>query len=56
MLPLFRNIHHSADIFSNPGKFDPSRFEVIIICLIVCSTVFNVLEYDVIFNMIWLLI
>ncbi|CAH2078548.1 unnamed protein product [Thlaspi arvense] len=28
VLPLFRNIHHSADIFSNPGKFDPSRFEV----------------------------
>ncbi|CAF2025315.1 unnamed protein product [Brassica napus] len=29
VLPLFRNIHHSADIFSNPGKFDPSRFEVV---------------------------
>ncbi|XP_010434431.1 PREDICTED: abscisic acid 8'-hydroxylase 1-like [Camelina sativa] len=28
VLPLFRNIHHSADIFKNPGKFDPSRFEV----------------------------
>ncbi|KAL9287386.1 putative (+)-abscisic acid 8'-hydroxylase [Arabidopsis thaliana] len=28
VLPLFRNINHSADIFSNPGKFDPSRFEV----------------------------
>ncbi|KAF8051363.1 hypothetical protein N665_1739s0003 [Sinapis alba] len=28
VLPLFRNIHHSSDIFSNPGKFDPSRFEV----------------------------
>ncbi|EOA16592.1 hypothetical protein CARUB_v10004758mg [Capsella rubella] len=28
VLPLFRNIHHSADIFANPGKFDPSRFEV----------------------------
>ncbi|KAL0890069.1 hypothetical protein Bca101_014052 [Brassica carinata] len=28
VLPLFRNIHHSADIFSNPEKFDPSRFEV----------------------------
>ncbi|CAN6913146.1 unnamed protein product [Brassica oleracea] len=28
VLPLFRNIHHSSDIFSNPSKFDPSRFEV----------------------------
>ncbi|CAN8274505.1 unnamed protein product [Cochlearia groenlandica] len=28
VLPLFRNIHHSADIFENPSKFDPSRFEV----------------------------
>lgn len=28
VLPLFRNIHHNADFFSDPGKFDPSRFEV----------------------------
>ncbi|XP_054810431.1 abscisic acid 8'-hydroxylase CYP707A2-like [Prosopis cineraria] len=28
VLPLFRNIHHSADNFNEPDKFDPSRFEV----------------------------
>ncbi|KAI3692137.1 hypothetical protein L6452_31946 [Arctium lappa] len=28
VLPLFRNIHHSADNFSDPEKFDPSRFQV----------------------------
>ncbi|KAK7262812.1 hypothetical protein RJT34_30393 [Clitoria ternatea] len=28
VLPLFRNIHHSADNFKEPQKFDPSRFEV----------------------------
>lgn len=28
VLPLFRNIHHCADNFSDPEKFDPSRFEV----------------------------
>ncbi|KAI3756221.1 hypothetical protein L1987_56039 [Smallanthus sonchifolius] len=28
VLPLFRNIHHSADNFPDPEKFDPSRFQV----------------------------
>lgn len=28
VLPLFRNIHHSSDNFTDPEKFDPSRFEV----------------------------
>lgn len=28
VLPLFRIIHHSADFFPHPDKFDPSRFEV----------------------------
>ncbi|GKV32907.1 hypothetical protein SLEP1_g41473 [Rubroshorea leprosula] len=27
VLPLFRSIHHCADFFPNPEKFDPSRFE-----------------------------
>ncbi|XP_059431311.1 abscisic acid 8'-hydroxylase 2 [Corylus avellana] len=28
VLPLFRTIHHSAEFFPRPEKFDPSRFEV----------------------------
>lgn len=28
VLPLFRSIHHCADFFPQPQKFDPSRFEV----------------------------
>ncbi|KAH8520337.1 hypothetical protein Peur_039191 [Populus x canadensis] len=28
VLPLFRSIHHCADFFPRPEKFDPSRFEV----------------------------
>ncbi|XP_022763368.1 abscisic acid 8'-hydroxylase 4-like isoform X3 [Durio zibethinus] len=28
VMPLFRNIHHNPEFFSNPHDFDPSRFEV----------------------------
>ncbi|XP_057975554.1 abscisic acid 8'-hydroxylase CYP707A1-like [Malania oleifera] len=28
VLPLFRNIHYNPTFFSDPQKFDPSRFEV----------------------------
>ncbi|KAJ8763272.1 hypothetical protein K2173_026173 [Erythroxylum novogranatense] len=28
VMPLFRNIHHNPEYFSDPQKFDPSRFEV----------------------------
>lgn len=27
-MPLFRNIHHNPEFFTDPQKFDPSRFEV----------------------------
>ncbi|KAK9286951.1 hypothetical protein L1049_015359 [Liquidambar formosana] len=28
VMPLFRNIHHNPEFFSDPQNFDPSRFEV----------------------------
>ncbi|KAA8536199.1 hypothetical protein F0562_028677 [Nyssa sinensis] len=28
VMPLFRNIHHNPKFFTDPQKFDPSRFEV----------------------------
>ncbi|KAJ4760957.1 Abscisic acid 8'-hydroxylase 3 [Rhynchospora pubera] len=28
VMPLFRNIHHNAEFFQDPDKFNPSRFEV----------------------------
>ncbi|XP_027065225.1 abscisic acid 8'-hydroxylase CYP707A1-like [Coffea arabica] len=27
-MPLFRNIHHNQEFFTEPQRFDPSRFEV----------------------------
>ncbi|KAJ4701754.1 Abscisic acid 8'-hydroxylase [Melia azedarach] len=27
VMPLFRNIHHNPEFFTDPHKFDPSRFE-----------------------------
>ncbi|KAM7252328.1 hypothetical protein ACFE04_024211 [Oxalis oulophora] len=27
VMPLFRNIHHNPEFFSDPKKFDPARFE-----------------------------
>ena len=34
VLPLFRSIHHCADFFPQPEKFDPSRFEVLLLLVI----------------------
>ncbi|GLJ55943.1 hypothetical protein SUGI_1201000 [Cryptomeria japonica] len=28
VMPLFRNIHHSSEVFADPHNFDPSRFEM----------------------------
>ncbi|GAY52398.1 hypothetical protein CUMW_141440 [Citrus unshiu] len=28
VLPLFRNVHHNPDFFSEPREFNPSRFEI----------------------------
>lgn len=28
VMPLFRNIHHSPEFFTNPQNFDASRFKV----------------------------
>ncbi|KAM7521010.1 hypothetical protein LguiB_019972 [Lonicera macranthoides] len=28
VMPLFRNLHHNPEFFTDPQKFDPSRFEV----------------------------
>ncbi|KAG6624659.1 abscisic acid 8'-hydroxylase CYP707A1-like [Carya illinoinensis] len=28
VMPLFRNIHHNPEFFSDPQRFDPSRFDV----------------------------
>lgn len=39
VLPLFRNIHHSPENFKEPEKFDPSRFEVIIVTELVHSQI-----------------
>ena len=27
-MPLFRNIHHNSEFFTDPQKFDSSRFQV----------------------------
>lgn len=40
VMPLFRNIHHNPEFFTDPHKFDPSRFEVCSLswqrCVCVC--------------------
>lgn len=40
VLPLFRSIHHCADFFPHPDRFDPSRFEVLLPLFLVYSFFF----------------